>query len=160
MTTIVCALWLAAKRERFSCNNQALLATCSCPKHNMLWATIQSVFNLIVDIYAMVNWQLFKKSLLTSVTWLCHGLKCTTHRGDVFFKVIHWPVFLVLIDHRLRSNISHCQRNCLVVSITRFHFSSVNSAKRPYNNNLLTSSVWSLQGNLRPWPWCVDLSLG
>ena len=47
---------------------------------------------------------------------------------------------LVLIDHRLRSII-----------------------KRPYNNiiinNLLTSSVQPLQGNLRPQPWRTDLSL-
>ena len=87
MTTIVCALWLVAKPGRFSCNNQVLLATCSCPKY------VKSVFNLIVDIHAMVNWQLSKKGLLTSVTWLYHGLKCTTHWGDVFFKVIHWPIF-------------------------------------------------------------------
>ena len=42
MATIVRALWLAAKGTLFSCNNQALLATC--PRH------IQSVFNVLVDI--------------------------------------------------------------------------------------------------------------
>ena len=38
-------------------------------------------------------------SCLTSVTWLYHGLKYTTHWGDVFFKAIFWPVFCFSIDH-------------------------------------------------------------
>ena len=31
--------------------------------------------------------------LLTSVTWLYHRLRYTTHWGDTFFKVVCWPVF-------------------------------------------------------------------
>ena len=50
VATIVRVLWLAAKRERFSCNDRALLARCA--RH------IKSVFNLIVNIHVMVNWQL------------------------------------------------------------------------------------------------------
>ena len=89
MATIVCALWLAAKRALFSFNGWALLARCS--RH------IQSVFNLIVDILMdfHVDWSIDscqKGCPLTSVTWLYWGLKCTTHWGDVSFKVIHWPV--------------------------------------------------------------------
>ena len=38
---------LCAKRERFSCNDRALLARCA--RH------IKSVFNLIVNIHVMVN---------------------------------------------------------------------------------------------------------
>ena len=76
------ALWLAAKQALFSCNDQALPTRC--PRH------IQSVLNLIdldilMDIHVMVNWQLSKRYLLTSVTWLYCQLKCTTHWGDVFF---------------------------------------------------------------------------
>ena len=74
-----------------------------------------------------------KRYPLTSVTWLYRELKCTTHRGDVFVKVIRWHL-LVLIDRRLRSIM-----------------------ERPYDN-LSTSSVLSLQGNLRPRPWCIDLA--
>ena len=82
MATIVCALWLAAKRALFSFNDWALLARCS--RH------IQSVFNLIVDILMdfHVDWSIDscqKGCPLTSVTWLYWGLKCTTYWGDVFF---------------------------------------------------------------------------
>ena len=50
VATIVRVLWLGAKRERFSCNDRALLARCA--RH------IKSVFNLIVNIHVMVSWQL------------------------------------------------------------------------------------------------------
>ena len=50
VATIVRVLWLGAKRERFSCSDRALLARCA--RH------IKSVFNLIVNIHVMVNWQL------------------------------------------------------------------------------------------------------
>ena len=71
-----------------SCNDWTLPATYE--------THIQSVFNLIVDIlmdiHAMVNWQLSKRYPLTSVALLYCGLNCTTHWGDeVFFKVIRWP---------------------------------------------------------------------
>jgi len=99
MATIVRELRLAAKRALFSCIDQALLARC--PRH------IQSVFNLIVDIlreiHVMVNWSTaVKKYIRWPVSWLHGGLKCTTHWGYVFFKVIRWSV-IGLIDHRLRS---------------------------------------------------------
>ena len=101
-----------------------------CPKH------IQSVFNLIVDIlmdiHLMNNWQLSKGYPLTSVTWLYRQLKCTTHWDDMCLKVILWPV-VGLIDRKLRFTI--------------------------IINNLLTSSVRSLQENLRPRPWCTDLAI-
>ena len=65
-----------------------------------------------------------KGSPLTSVTCLYHGLKCTT-RWDVtcFLKVICWP-------------------------IVGFKWSQW---KGHVINNLLTSSVSSLEGNLRRW---------
>ena len=69
MATIVLAFWLAAERARFPCNNRALLARCQ--RH------IQPVFNLIVDIPVMVNWQLSKKG----IRWpLPHD-----------FEVVCWP---------------------------------------------------------------------
>ena len=74
VATIVRAVQLAAERAIFPFNDRALLALC--PRH------IQSVFDLIVDIHVMVNWQLS----LNKVTWLYRGLKCTTHWSDVFFQ--------------------------------------------------------------------------
>ena len=123
--TTVRALWLVTKRVRFCCNDLALLA--GCPGHG------QSVFNFIVDIQPRSVGSCQKRYPLTSVTWLYRELKCTTHRGDVFVKVIRRHL-LVLIDRRLRSIM-----------------------ERPYDN-LSTSSVRSLQGNLRPRPWCIDLA--
>ena len=46
---------------------------------------IQSIFNLIVSIYVMFNWQLSKMYPLTSVICLYRWVKCTTHGGEVFF---------------------------------------------------------------------------
>ena len=61
----------------------------------------------------------------------CSGLKCTLHWGDCSLK-LPADQLLVLIDHRLGSIISHiCQ------------------GKGHMTNKLLTSSIWSLQGNLR-----------
>ena len=62
MATIARSLWLAAKWARFSCNDQALLATC--PRHT------QSVFNF--------KWL----SLWTSMLWSI----------DSYQKGIRWPV--------------------------------------------------------------------
>ena len=77
MATKVRSLWLVADRARFPCNERALLARC--PTH------IQSMFNLIVSIYVMFNWQLSKMYPLTSVICLYRWVKCTTHCGEVFF---------------------------------------------------------------------------
>ena len=104
--TTVRALWLATKRVRFCCNDLALLA--GCPGHG------QSVFNFIVDIQPRSVGSCQKRYPLTSVTWLYRGLKCTTPWDDVFFKVIRWTFLLVLIDRRLRTKNSHCQRNCVL----------------------------------------------
>ena len=66
-----------------------------CPRH------VRSVFNLIVDIYIIVNKQLWKRYPLISVTWLYRGLNCKSSADQS----------LVLIDRWLRYKISHCQRN-------------------------------------------------
>ena len=103
--TTVRALWLATKRVRFCCNDLALLA--GCPGHG------QSVFNFIVDIQPRSVGSCQKRYPLTSVTWLYRGLKCTTPWDDVFLK-LSAEHFLVLIDRRLRTKNSHCQRNCVL----------------------------------------------
>lgn len=57
---------------------------------------------MILDIHVTVNWQLSgKDNLLTSVTCLYLGLRCTTNWGDVSFN---YPLtsYWFSIDHRLR----------------------------------------------------------
>ena len=120
MATMVRAFWLAAKLAKVSCNDRALFATCL--RH------IQCLFNLIVGIHVMSNWQLSKSYPLTSVTWLYRGLKCTSNWGGVFFK-LSTDQLLVLIDRRLNY----------------FRFFFINSTKKAANN-LLISSIRSLQG--------------
>ena len=95
---------------------------------------VQSVFKLIVDIlmdiHVMVNWQLSTRVSADP----CH---MTISQAQVY-NSFRWHVFvklsanqsLVLNDRRLRSIM-----------------------KRP----ILTSSVESLEGNLRPRPWCIDV---
>ena len=75
--------------------------------------------------------------LLTSVTWLYHGLKCTTHWGNVFFKVISWPV----VGFNWPQSWVHNEKAIIII------------------NYLLTSYLQSLQGNLRPRPWWIDLNI-
>ena len=48
---------------------------------------ILSVFNLVLDIHVIVNWQLSKRYPLTSVTRLYRGFRYITHGDDVVFKV-------------------------------------------------------------------------
>ena len=61
------------------------VAVCRCPSY------IQSVFNLIVDILMDIHVMVKligscqKGYPLTSVTWLYHRFRCTTHWGDIFF---------------------------------------------------------------------------
>ena len=95
---------------------------------------IQSVFNLIVDIlmdiHVMVNWQLSKRVSADP----CHmtvsqAQVYNSFRWHVFVK-LSTNQFLVLNDRRLRSIM-----------------------KRP----ILTSSIESLEGNLGPRPWCIDV---
>ena len=71
VATIVRVLWLGAKRERFSCNDRALLARCA--RH------IKSVFNLIVNIHVMVNWQLSNAKRVSADQ--CH---MTVSRAQVY----------------------------------------------------------------------------
>ena len=84
ITTIECMLWLAAERARFLCDDWALLARC--PRH------LQSAFNLIVGIHAMVNWQLSKKGIHWPVSHDCiTGSSVQLIEVVCFFKVICWP---------------------------------------------------------------------
>ena len=60
---------------------------------------IQSVFNSIMDIHVMVNWQLSKRYPLTSVTWLIAGaseqlieVKCS-FTVSVLINRRHWSIF-------------------------------------------------------------------
>ena len=74
------------------CEMSHLLAD-RCSRH------IQSVFNLIMDIHVMVNWQLSKRYPLTSVTWLIAGaseqlieVKCS-FTVSVLINRRHWSIF-------------------------------------------------------------------
>ena len=83
VATIVCTLWLAAKRALFSFNDWALLAMCS--RH------IQSMFNLIVDILMdfHVNWLIdsCQKRLSTDQCYM-------TVLGAQVYNSLRWRVFL------------------------------------------------------------------
>ena len=124
MATIVCSLWLAAELARISRNEGALLARC--PRH------IQSVLYLIEDI---LFWSIDSCQLrypLTSVTKLYRGFKCRTH-------LICRPVIgFTWIQHCLN------YLRCSISIALKGHI---------MNNFILTSSIRSLQGNLRPRPW-------
>ena len=72
----------------------------------------------ITYIYVMFNWQLSKRHLLTSVTWLYRGLKCTTLWGDLFLKLSAGQL-LVLLDRRLRSTMKRLSKNNLFISTVR-----------------------------------------
>ena len=123
MVTIGHSLWLV-----FSCDERALFSSndqalpARCPRH------IQSVFKMILDILmdinVMVNWQLSKRVSTDQCHLSVSWLKCTTRWGvTCFFKVICWPIV------------------ALKWSQWKGHII----------NNLLTSSVSSLPGNLRRW---------
>ena len=85
MATIVRAVQLAAERAIFPFNDRALLALC--PRH------IQSVFDLIVDIHVMVNWQLSKKVFADQN-------HMTVSRAQVY-NPLKWRVFLKLSADQL-----------------------------------------------------------
>ena len=131
MATIVHVLWLAVERARFSCNDQALLARC--PKH------ILSVFNLIVDIHVMVNWQLSKRVSIDQ----CH---MTVSQGQVY-NSLRWPVFLklssdqplVLIDRRLN------YFQCFLLLALKGHIININLVHSDITGNCSanTSRPWS-----------------
>ena len=96
---------------------------------------IQSVFDLIVDIlmdtHFMVNWQLSKRVSADP----CH---MTVSQAQVY-NSFRWHVFLKLSTNQF-----------LVLNGRRLR----SIMKRP----ILTSSVESLEGNLRPRPWCIDVA--
>ena len=130
MATIVRTLWSAAKWALLSCNDGALLARC--PRH------IQSVLNLIVDILVMVNWQLSRRVSADQ----CH---MTVSQAQVY-NSFGWRVFLEL------------STNKLPVLIFNWSQAQVHNEKAVWQITLI-SSIRSLQGNLRPQPWCFDLGI-
>ena len=112
MATIVRALCLVAKRARFSCKDQALIARCL--RH------IQSVFNLIVDFHVLMLWLIDsyqKEWPLTSATWLYRGSSVQFHWGDVFCQSYPWPVIGFNSLQAEDQNFSLSKKLCLVVSI-------------------------------------------
>ena len=142
MATIVHVLWLAVERARFSCNDQALLARC--PKH------ILSVFNLIVDIHVMVNWQLSKRVSIDQ----CH---MTVSQGQVY-NSLRWPVFLklpsdqllVLIDRRLN------YFQCFLLIALKGHIININLIHSDITgkSQILALIYWPcycLANTSRPW---------
>ena len=127
MATKVRVFWLAAKLAKVSCNDRALVARC--PRH------IQCVFNLIVDIHVMVNWQRWKRVSADQCHMFVSRAQVYNSLKWLFFLKLCTDQLLLLIDRRL--NFLRC-----------YTF-------RALNGHLLTSSVRSLQG----FP-CNDLTLG
>ena len=111
---------------------------------------------------------------------------CNSLRWHAFFKVIRWPVIGLNWMQAQIQDFSQSKKLCLLVSIASpasFWFSEHDlshtdvenyfqcscilfivfnlriALKGHIINNLFTSSVRSLQGNLRPPPWCINLSL-
>ena len=57
-------------------------------RRDVMWKrSILSVFNLVLDIHVIVNWQLSKRYPLTSVTRLYRGFRYITHGDDIVFKL-------------------------------------------------------------------------
>ena len=57
-------------------------------RRDVMWKrSILSVFNLVLDIHVIVNWQLSQRYPLTSVTRLYRGFRFITHGDDVVFKL-------------------------------------------------------------------------
>ena len=91
------SIWWAADWARFPCNHRTLLPWC--PWHK------QALFNLLMDIHIMVNWQCQKK-----IHWpLSHDciMGSSVHLTEVtcFVKVICWPL-VVLVNSLLSYMIS------------------------------------------------------
>ena len=91
------SIWLAADWARFPCNHRTLLPWC--PWHK------QALFNLLMDIHIMVNWQCQKK-----IHWpVSHDciMGSSVHLTEVtcFLKVICWPL-VVLVNSLLSYMIS------------------------------------------------------
>ena len=96
--------------------------------------------SFVVSIVSYGQLTAVKKVICWPVSSDCiAGLSVQLTEVTCLFKLSPGQL-LVLIDHRLRSIIKRPCNNIII-------------------NNLLTWSVQPLQGNLRPQPWCTDLSL-
>ena len=116
----------------FPCNVQALLARC--PRQ------MQSVFELDSGhpyehpCYGQLT--AVKKSICWPVSSCCiAGSIVQLIEMTCFFKAICWPA---VSFNWLQAEV-HNEKAIIIII-----------------NNLLTSSIQSLQGNLRPRPWCID----
>ena len=82
---------------------------------------------------------------LTSVTWLYRGLKCTTHWGEVFIKVLRWPVMVL---KWVQAQKTLLQNDFLKVPSRA---SLLALAKSTYNNLFLYITNTSV---IHLWFWC------
>ena len=118
-----------------------------CPRHT------KSAFNLIVDIYVMVNSLSKKVYLWTNVTRMYHGLKCATHWGGMlFFKVIRWPVIGLNWMQAQIQDFSQSKKLCLLVSIASpasFWFSEHDLSHTDVENYFQCSFIVFIVFNLR-----------
>ena len=118
-----------------------------CPRHT------KSAFNLIVDIYVMVNSLSKKEYLWTNVTQMYHGLKCATHWGGMLFlKVIRWPVIGLNWMQAQIQDFSQSKKLCLLVSIASpasFWFSEHDLSHTDVENYFQCSFIVFIVFNLR-----------
>ena len=97
------------------------------------------IVDILMDIHVMVNWQLSKR--VSADQCQKAVLRDQVHNS------LRWSVVVVVFFLSAEQLLVLAYRK--LRSIMRGQII----------NNLLTSSVLSLQGNLRPWPWCIDLAI-
>ena len=108
---------------------------------------VQGIYNLclnliadiLMNIHVMLNWQLSKKASADQCHLAVLRAQFIVQLIEVtcFFQVICWPV---VGFNWLQAQV-HNEKVIIII------------------NNLLTSSIRSLQGNLRPHPWCIDRAI-
>ena len=106
---------------------------------------IQSVFNLIMDIHVMVNWQLSKRNPLTRVTWLIAGSSAQLTEVKCSVTVS------VLID-RMRWSISFFRRNSLFLLTQKLNCLKKTFLKKSQKSFTvgLSKSIYYLYAHLEP----------
>ena len=129
MATIVRALWLAAERALFSCNDRALWNFFRLDGSFELWVKLSARERKQQNRWTKYNYIFnnWKKNWHTDTSSLVWAMKKPKHpQADV--------------ENSFR---------CFYCILFKGHII----------NNLLTSTARSLQGNLRPWPWCIGLAI-
>ena len=133
MATIVRALWLV-ERALFSCNDRALWN----------FAPLNGSFELWVKRKQQRRWAKTTKTM-DKVNYI-FNTELKEKLAYVYFFSTWWA------KKKAVACASGCGKLLLVFLLYR-------TKKGHIINNLLTSPVRSLPGNLRPQPWCIDLAI-